>query len=65
MSLEFDDNESNLDFSFEQEPPSCTMCGGPGAYLGALGRLEWFRCVNCGIEFNVAAPAAEWRGENV
>ena len=33
-------------------PPECPMCGGPGGLLGSLGRLTWFRCVNCGIDFN-------------
>ncbi len=30
----------------------CPCCGGEGAFLGGLGRLEWFRCQNCGIDFN-------------
>ena len=31
----------------------CPICTGQGIYLGTLGRLQWYRCRNCGIEFNV------------
>lgn len=31
---------------------TCSACGGPGFLLGVLGRLRWFRCRNCGIDFN-------------
>lgn len=35
--------------------PACPACGNdePGAakYLGALGRLDWFRCISCGWDF--------------
>lgn len=27
---------------------SCEQCGGVLALLGTLGRLTWFRCVQCG-----------------
>jgi hypothetical protein len=30
----------------------CGACGGEGAYMGTLGNLEHFRCVNCGIDFS-------------
>jgi hypothetical protein len=29
----------------------CPCCGGPGVELGTLGRLEWFRCRDCGMDF--------------
>lgn len=29
---------------------SCTLCDGPIAYLGQLGRRTWFRCIACGLE---------------
>ena len=32
--------------------PKCPACGGIGALLGSLGLLKWFRCINCGIDFN-------------
>lgn len=34
------------------ENPTCPVCGGPGVPLGILGRLEHFRCRNCGADFN-------------
>lgn len=30
----------------------CELCGSALEYLGALGRLEWFRCIGCGAECN-------------
>lgn len=35
--------------------PDCPMCGGAGMYLGPMGLYEWFRCRNCGMDFNVLA----------
>lgn len=29
---------------------SCTLCNGPLAYLGQLGRRTWYRCIACGME---------------
>jgi len=34
------------------ENPTCPKCGGPGALLGQLGNLWWFRCRDCGWEFS-------------
>jgi tRNA(Ile2) C34 agmatinyltransferase TiaS len=34
------------------EPVSCPVCGGEAGELGSLGRLIWFRCRCCGMEFN-------------
>lgn len=37
---------------FEQdENPSCPVCSGPGVLLGGLGRREYFRCRDCGMDF--------------
>lgn len=36
---------------------ACPICGGPGAYLGALGTLEHFRCTGCGMTFSRVTPA--------
>ena len=33
--------------------PHCPMCGRDGAHLGSLGKFEWFRCIQCGWEFEV------------
>ena len=30
----------------------CYVCHGTCAYLGNLGNLEYFRCINCGVEFS-------------
>jgi tRNA(Ile2) C34 agmatinyltransferase TiaS len=30
----------------------CPMCGGEAAFMGALGILNWFRCIQCGADFN-------------
>ena len=30
----------------------CQLCGGLLAFLGQLGLLRWFRCINCGMEFS-------------
>jgi len=30
----------------------CPLCGGEGMLLGVLGLLRWFRCRNCGMDFN-------------
>jgi hypothetical protein len=29
----------------------CPLCGGEGQYMGSLGKVKWFRCRNCGIEW--------------
>lgn len=29
----------------------CPLCGGLLVLLGKLGRLVWFRCRDCGMEF--------------
>lgn len=33
----------------------CPTCDGPAMKMGSLGRLTWFRCRNCGTEFNQKA----------
>ena len=35
----------------ERRPPTCPCCAGHGVPLGALGRLHWFRCRDCGMTF--------------
>lgn len=37
--------------------PICPLCGGPGSYLGQLGKLHWFRCRDCGWEWGQKARA--------
>lgn len=46
---------------------ACPCCEGYGVPLGALGRLQWFRCRQCGAEFNQAKLArcgCDPNGEN-
>jgi hypothetical protein len=31
---------------------SCPICPGHGVPLGTLGRLRWYRCRDCGMDFN-------------
>lgn len=31
----------------------CPECQGPGQEMGILGNLQYFRCRNCGAEYNV------------
>ena len=33
----------------------CPICGGPGMSMGILGRKQFFRCRNCGIEWSLDA----------
>jgi transposase-like protein len=35
-------------------PPNCPTCGGneSGRFLGRMGKLRWFRCEACGMDFN-------------
>ena len=30
----------------------CPVCGGYSTLLGRLGRMLWFRCRACGLEWN-------------
>lgn len=30
----------------------CPHCAGDGVLLGTLGRLRWFRCRDCGMNFS-------------
>jgi hypothetical protein len=34
---------------------NCELCGGELVVMGQLGRLEWSRCRNCGMEFSSEA----------
>ena len=38
--------------SHNRPRPKCELCGGSLTFLGQLGRLRWFRCINCGMEFS-------------
>jgi tRNA(Ile2) C34 agmatinyltransferase TiaS len=37
--------------------PTCPVCPGHGMPLGQLGALRWYRCRDCGIDFNRRAKA--------
>jgi transposase-like protein len=40
------------------QPPACPVCSGQGVPLGQLGRLRWYRCRDCGIDFNRRVKAS-------
>jgi hypothetical protein len=44
-----EDNEE--EYSIEE----CPICGGDCYILGNLGNLSWYRCRDCGMEFNIPA----------
>ena len=59
------DEADDLDFGFDlgaalgdDEDPwagpnvLCPKCEGEAVPLGALGKLMWYRCRDCGIDFN-------------
>ena len=31
----------------------CQMCHGQGVFMGTLGKLDWYCCRDCGMEFNM------------
>ena len=38
----------------------CKLCGGWCHKLGSLGFLNWFRCRNCGMEWNKKVKTNQW-----
>ncbi len=45
-------NTEDFEQSPEPDPANCPVCGGPGQELGRLGILRWFRCRDCGMDYN-------------
>lgn len=44
----------------EAETTTCPACGHENdTALGTLGRLRWYRCRACGVDYNVDAGQAE------
>jgi len=45
--------DEELSIIDNDEPPyvNCPMCDGIGGFMGGLGYLLWYRCLQCGIEF--------------
>lgn len=39
---------------------ACPVCGGPGVLLGTLGRVDHYRCRDCGLGFSSEAETCEW-----
>lgn len=33
--------------------PTCPVCPGNGTLLGSFGRVHWFRCRACGMNFQL------------
>ena len=44
---------------------ACPACSGPGVELGTLGRLRWYRCRNCGMEFSTRFRRRSKRGRTL
>ena len=42
----------------------CLSCDGLAYYIGTLGRLEWFQCESCGIQFNYLIEESTVEEEN-
>jgi len=40
-------------YEADKDNPTCPLCNGPGSCMGGLGNLTWFRCRNCGVDFNI------------
>ena len=50
----YTDEEMELIYEEEgQDYVECPLCEGIGGLMGQLGNLVWYRCLNCGIEFNI------------
>ncbi len=43
---------------FAHETLACPACFGAPAPLGGLGSRFWFRCVDCGLDFDLRASDA-------
>lgn len=54
-----DDGRSVVEIEECDAPPACPICEGPGTLLGRLGRLVWWRCRDCGMEFSTRRPREE------
>lgn len=42
-----------------KEEMPCPACGGIGLIMGYLCNLAWYRCQNCGMQFNIIADQEE------
>jgi hypothetical protein len=42
------------------EMETCFVCNGPLGFLGILGFLIHFRCVNCGMEIHREVQENDW-----
>ena len=40
------------EYKLARDIAACPLCPGLGVLLGALGRLVWWRCRDCGIDFS-------------
>jgi hypothetical protein len=39
-------------FMYSSNAPRCPLCPGHGVLLGRLGQFRWYRCRDCGWDFN-------------
>ena len=51
-----EDTDYNYDSDDDDDAypyPDCPVCGGVSGFMGWFGILAWFKCILCGMEFNV------------
>jgi tRNA(Ile2) C34 agmatinyltransferase TiaS len=41
---------------FPEPEAGCPVCDGRGIYLGSLGKVNHFRCRQCGVDFTAGRP---------
>lgn len=46
----YDDDPTYGEEHPEYDIDPCSACGGPAPVMGVLGRREWRRCRNCGMD---------------
>lgn len=45
--------------------PACPMCDCDNTeFMGTLGTLDWFRCFDCGMEFNKIHDDGDGENDN-
>lgn len=48
-----------IDDDIDGAPVVCSMCGGPGLLMGTLGKMQWYECRDCGMQFHVLSSEEE------
>lgn len=58
--VELDTAQLAVDAEATDDGEDCPRCDGWGRTLGQMGRLCWFRCVDCGMDFSLTLTEAAW-----